>query len=89
VKVNRKSTPKMVVRPYFTSEYQQLERRERNIERAKFTIALMVAWIIAVMIWEVTVTKWKCSICYRQMATETKSHRSACPDLHASSTGRW
>jgi hypothetical protein len=53
VKVNRKSTPKMVVRPYFQSEYQQLERRERNIERAKFTIALMVAWIIAVVIWEV------------------------------------
>lgn len=53
MKVNRKSTPKMVVRPYFQSEYQQLERRERNIERAKFTIALMVAWIIAVVIWEV------------------------------------
>jgi hypothetical protein len=53
VKVNRKSTPKMVVRPYFQSEYQQLERRERNIERAKFTIALMVAWVIAVVIWEI------------------------------------
>jgi hypothetical protein len=53
VKVNRKSAPKMVVRPYFSSEFQQLERRERNIERAKFTIALMVAWIIAVVIWEV------------------------------------
>ena len=53
MKVNRKNTPKMVVRPYFQSEYQQLERRERNIERAKFTIALMVAWIIAVVIWEV------------------------------------
>jgi hypothetical protein len=52
VKVNRKNTPKMVVRPYFTSEYQQLERRERSIERAKFTIALMVAWVIAVVIWE-------------------------------------
>jgi hypothetical protein len=43
----------MVVRPYFTSEYQQLERRERNMERAKFTVALMAAWIIAVVIWEV------------------------------------
>ncbi len=53
MKVNRKSAPKMVVRPYFSSEFQQLERRERNIERAKFTIALMVAWIIAVVIWEV------------------------------------
>ena len=53
MKVNRKSAPKMVVRPYFSSEFQQLERRERNIERAKFTIALMAAWIIAVVIWEV------------------------------------
>jgi len=53
VKVNRKSMPKMVVRPYFQSEYQQLERRERNMERAKFTIALMVAWVIAVVIWEI------------------------------------
>lgn len=53
MKVNRKNTPKMVVRPYFQSEYQQLERRERNIERAKFTVALMVAWVIAVVIWEI------------------------------------
>jgi hypothetical protein len=43
----------MVVRPYFQSEFQKFERRERNIERAKFTIALMVAWVIAVVIWEV------------------------------------
>ena len=53
MKVNRKSTPKMVVRPYFTWEYQRLERQERARERAKFTIALMVAWVIAVVIWEV------------------------------------
>ena len=53
MKVNRKNTPKMVVRPYFQSEYQQLERRERNIGRAKFTIALMIAWVIAVVIWEI------------------------------------
>jgi hypothetical protein len=45
----------MVVRPYFTSEYQQLERRERNIERAKFTIALMFAWIIAVILFELVI----------------------------------
>lgn len=53
MKVNRKSTPKMVVRPYFQSEYQQLERRERNIERAKFTVVLMILWIIAVGVWEI------------------------------------
>lgn len=53
MKVTRKTAPKMVVRPYFQSEFQKFERRERNIERAKFTIALMVAWVIAVVIWEV------------------------------------
>jgi len=53
VKVNRKSAPKMVVRPYFSSEFQRLERQERTRERAKFTVALMVAWVIAVVIWEV------------------------------------
>ena len=53
MKVNRKSAPKMVVRPYFSSEFQRLERQERTRERAKFTVALMVAWVIAVVIWEV------------------------------------
>jgi hypothetical protein len=43
----------MVVRPYLTSEYQRLERQERTRDRAKFTVALMAAWIIAVIIWEV------------------------------------
>jgi hypothetical protein len=43
----------MVSRPYPQWEFQKLERRERNIERAKFTIALMIAWIIAVVIWEI------------------------------------
>jgi hypothetical protein len=42
----------MVVRPYFKSEYQRLERQERTRERAKFTVALL-AWIVAVVIWEV------------------------------------
>ena len=55
MKVNRKSTPKMVVRPYFTSEYQRLERRERTRERAKFTVALMVAWIIAIILFELVI----------------------------------
>ncbi len=53
MKVNRKSTPKMVVRPYIQSEYQQFERRERNIERAKFTVVLMILWVIAVGVWEI------------------------------------
>jgi hypothetical protein len=44
----------MVVRPHFATEYERLERRERTMERAKFTIALMVAWIIAVILFEVT-----------------------------------
>ena len=55
MKVNRKSTPKMVVRPYFTSEYQRLERRERTRERAKFTVSLIAAWIIAVILFELVI----------------------------------
>ena len=55
MKVNRKSAPKMVVRPYFASEYQRLERQERTRERAKFTVALMAAWIIAVILFELVI----------------------------------
>jgi hypothetical protein len=55
MKVNRKATPKMVVRPYFTSEYQRLERQERTRERAKFTVALMLAWVIAVIVFELVI----------------------------------
>ena len=53
MKVNRKSTPKMVVRPYPQWEFQKLERRERTIERAKFTVALMIVWVIVVVLWQV------------------------------------
>lgn len=53
MKVNRRNTPKMVTRAYPQWEFQKLERRERVKERARFTIALMIAWVIAVVIWEV------------------------------------
>ena len=55
MKVNRKSTPKMVVRPHFVSDYQRLERQERTRERAKFTVALMAAWVIAVILFELVI----------------------------------
>ena len=55
MKVNRKSTPNMVVRPYFTSEYQRLQRQERTRERAKSTVALMVALVIAVILFELVI----------------------------------
>ena len=53
MKVNRKNTPKMAVRRYPEWEFQKLERRERNIERAKFTVVLMILWVIAVGVWEI------------------------------------
>jgi len=52
VKVNRKSTPKMVVRPYFTSEYQRLEREAHNRERFSFTVAVMAFWVLAVLVFQ-------------------------------------
>lgn len=53
MKVNRKSTPKMVVRPYFNNEFEKLERESARQERFEFTVALMLVWIIAVVLWEV------------------------------------
>jgi hypothetical protein len=52
VKVNRKSTPKMVVRPHFVSDYQRLEREARNRERFNFTVAMMALWVLGVLIFE-------------------------------------
>lgn len=53
MKVNRKSTPKMVVRPYFNNEFEKLRRESAGQERFEFIIALMLVWIIAVVIWEI------------------------------------
>jgi hypothetical protein len=53
VKVNRKNTPKMVVRPYRTSEFEKLQRESRRQERFEFTLALMLVWLLAVIIWQV------------------------------------
>ena len=55
MKVNRKSAPKMVVRPHFVSDYQRLEREERTRERTKFTIAMMVAWFAAMVLIELVI----------------------------------
>ena len=52
MKVNRKSTPKMVVRPYKQWEFQRLEREARNRQRFNYTVAAMALWVIAVLIWK-------------------------------------
>ena len=52
MKVNRKSTPKMVVRPHFISDYQRLEREARNRERFSYTVAVMAAWVLIVLVWK-------------------------------------
>ena len=53
MKVNRKSTPKMVVRPYFSSEYEKLQRESRRQERFEFTVVMMIVWVLAVILFEV------------------------------------
>lgn len=52
MKVNRKNTPKMVVRPHFSTEFEKLQRESRRQERFEFTLALMLAWLVAVVIWQ-------------------------------------
>ena len=52
MKVNRKSTPKMVVRPHFDSEFQRLEREAHNRERFSFTVAVMAFWVLAVLVFQ-------------------------------------
>jgi len=53
VKVNRKSTPKMVVRPHFKTEYEKFQLESHRQERFEFTVALMIVWVLAVVIWGV------------------------------------
>lgn len=53
MKVNRKSTPKMVVRPYFNSEFEKLQRESHRQQRFEFTVSLMIVWVIVVVLWEI------------------------------------
>ena len=52
MKVNRKTTPKMVVRPHFLSDYQRLEREAHNRQRFSYTVAVMAFWVLAVLLWK-------------------------------------
>ena len=52
MKVNRKTTPKMVVRPHFVSDYERLEREAHNRERFSYTIAVMAFWVLVVIMWK-------------------------------------
>jgi hypothetical protein len=55
MKVNRKTTPKMVVRPHFASEFERLERQAHNRERFSFTVALMAFWVLAVLVFQLVI----------------------------------
>ena len=55
MKVNRKTTPKMVVRPHFASEYERLEREAHNRERFSYTIGIMAIWVLAVLIFKLVI----------------------------------
>ncbi|MFM8279717.1 MAG: hypothetical protein ACKN9R_05175 [Candidatus Limnocylindrus sp.] len=50
MKVNRKSTPKMVVRPHF-SDYERLQRKEESQSRMLFTSLMMAAWVFVMLVW--------------------------------------
>ena len=52
MKVNRKTAPKMVVRPHFLSDYQRLEREAHNRQRFSYTVAVMAFWVLAVLVWK-------------------------------------
>jgi hypothetical protein len=52
MKVNRKTTPKMVVRPHFASEFERLEREAHNRERFGYTVAVMAFWVLAVLVFQ-------------------------------------
>jgi hypothetical protein len=53
MKVNRKSTPKMVVRPHFVNDYRRLERKQIQQERMLFTVAMIVVWFVFVAVWSI------------------------------------
>jgi hypothetical protein len=52
MKVNRKTTPKMVVRPHFATEFERLEREAHNRERFGYTVAVMAFWVLAVLVFQ-------------------------------------
>jgi len=52
VKLDRKNSPKMVVRPHFVSDYERLEREAHNRQRFSYTIAVMAIWVLAVLVFK-------------------------------------
>ena len=50
MKINRKNTPKMVVRPHFVSDFERLEREAHNRDRFGYTVAVMAIWVLAVLV---------------------------------------
>jgi hypothetical protein len=52
MKINRRSTPKMVKHKSFVGDYQRLEREAHNRERFSFTVAVMAFWVLAVLVFQ-------------------------------------
>lgn len=52
MKLDRKNSPKMVVRPHFVSDYERLEREAHNRQRFSYTIAVMAIWVLAVLVFK-------------------------------------
>ena len=52
MKINRKTTPKMVVRPHFVSDFERLEREAHNRERFSQTVGVMALWVLIVLVWK-------------------------------------
>jgi hypothetical protein len=43
----------MVVRPHVASEYEKFQREAHRQERFEFMVALMIAWVLAVVLWSI------------------------------------
>jgi len=52
MKINRRSTLRMVKHKSFVSDYQRLEREAHNRERFSFTVAVMAFWVLAVLVFQ-------------------------------------
>lgn len=55
MKVNRKTAPKMVVRPHFQTEYEKFQLESHRQERFEFTVVLMIVWVFAVLIFKLVI----------------------------------
>jgi len=50
MKINRRSTPRMVKHKSFAGDFQRLEREQHNRERFSYTIALLAFLVVSVLV---------------------------------------